>query len=185
MFTPFKNFTADNALHIEASLALVNTAFDSSERFTALNLNAARSLFEQSVSSIKALQSGKDIKSFVSLQSVQARPNIDAVIAYSHALYAIANEAKEETTKIVGLQLVDVSAEVSGIVDKALNSAPVGSETAVAVIRTAIDNANSAYERVNKVVTQVTEIAEANVSAARQAGFKAAANVAKMSQKAA
>jgi phasin family protein len=185
MFTSFKNFTADNTLHVEASLALVNTAFDSSERFTALNLNAARSLFAQSVANIKALQGSKDIKSFVSLQSVQARPNIDAAIAYSHGLYAIASEAKEETSKIVGLQLADVSAEVSGIVDKALNSAPVGSETAVAAIRTAIDSANSAYERVNKVVTQVAEIAEANVSAARQAGFKAAANVAKMSQKAA
>jgi hypothetical protein len=56
---------------------------------------------------------------------------------------------------------------------------------AVAVVRSAINAGNSAYDRLNVTASHLIEIAEANMSAASQATFKAAANAAKVSRKAA
>ena len=185
MFSQLKNITNENSLHVEAGLALVSTFFESAERFTTLNLKTSRSLLEQSAANIKAMQEAKEIKCFAGLQAAQAQPVIDAAIAYSRGIYEIASETKEETSKIVEVQFADVNAEVSELVDQVLERAPVGSEQAVAAIRTVIDAANSAYDRINTATSQVVNLAETNVIAASQASFKAAANAAKMTRKAA
>jgi phasin family protein len=180
MFAPLKDLPADNTLHVEAGKALADTAFESAERFLALNLNVSRHLFEQSIAHIKALQEARDVRSFVNLRAARTQPAIDAAINYSRSICEIASETREETARIVGVQLADVSADLSDVIDRVLQRAPAGSEGAVAVIRTAIDTANSAYDRMNGVALKVAEMTQANVSAARQASFQAAANAATM-----
>jgi phasin family protein len=185
MFAQLKDFVPAPTLHVEAGLALVNTALESSERYFALNLKVSRSLFEQSLSNLKALQGARDVRSFVSLRAAQAQPAIDAAVGYSRSVCEIASAAKEETTRIVEVQLADLNADASDAIDRALQRAPAGSESAVAVIRTAIDAANSAYDKMNGAAQKVAEITEAHVIAVRQAGFQAAANAAVMGKKAA
>ena len=185
MFTKIQDFTAENKFNIEASLTLANTIFASTERLAALNLNAARNLLEQSTANWKALLGVKDVQSFVSLQAAQAKPVIDNAIAYSRSIYEIATDTKEEIAKIVAVQVADVNTKVTNIVDKALKSAPAGSETAVATIRQAIGVANSAYDNMNNMAKKFSEIAEANVAAAGQATLKAADKVTQMAKKAA
>ncbi len=180
MFAHLKDLTADNTLHIEAGKALADTALESAERFLTLNLDVSRHWFEQSITHIKALQEVRDVRSFVNLRAAQTQPAIDAAMNYSRGVYEIARESREEAAKIVGVQLADVSADVSDAIDQVLQRAPAGSEGAVAVIRTAIDTANSAYDKMNVVALKIAVITQANVSAARQASFQAAANAATM-----
>lgn len=183
MFAKIEDLTAEQKANIELSLKLANTVFASTERLAALNLATARSLFEQSAANVQTLLGAKDVKSFAALQAAQAQPAIDSAFAYSRSVYAIAAETKDEVAKLVEGTVAGVNAKVSGLVDKALKSAPAGSENAVAGIRNAIDAANSAYESINKVAKQVAQIAEANVSAASDATLKAAANVTKLAKK--
>lgn len=185
MFSKLEDFTAGHKSNVEASLTLANTIFASAERLAALNLNTARSLIEQSAANVKALLGVKDVQSLVSLQAAQAQPAIDKAIAYSRGIYEIATDTKEEIAKIVEVQFADANEKVTSIVDKALKSAPAGSETAVATIRQAIGAANSAYDSINKVAKKFSEIAEANVSAASDATLKAAAKVTQTAKKAA
>jgi hypothetical protein len=51
------------------------------------------------------------------------------------------------------------------IVDNAAKNAPAGSETAVAVFKSAVAAGNNALESVQKAVKQATEVAEANFNA--------------------
>jgi phasin family protein len=185
MFAKLQDFTADHKFNVEASLTLANTIFASAERLAALNLNTARSLLEQSTANFQALLGTKDVQSFVSLQAAQAQPAIDTAISYSRGIYEIAAETKEEIAKIVEVQVADTNAKVIDIVDKALKSAPAGSETAVASIRTAIAATNSAYDSMNKVARKFSEITEANVAAAGQVTLKAAGNISQKAKKAA
>ncbi len=60
------------------------------------------------------------------------------------------------------------------LVDVAKN-APAGSETAVAVMKSAIIATNTTYETVHKATKQAVEIAERNFFAAATAAKKAAA----------
>ena len=106
---------------------------------------------------------------------------------YSRNVIAIASETKDKLAKEVETKVAETNAQVSGLVEKALASAPAGSEVAVAAVKTAIKSANEAYEGLNKAAKQAAEVAEASVAAATIATMKAA-NVAaapKASKKAA
>ncbi len=151
-----------------------NTAFDGIERLSQLNLAVVRSALETSAANLNTLLGARDIKSFMDLQQSISAPSIDKGIEYSRNVFAIAAEAKDKIAKEVEVQVAETHAKVSGLVEKALASAPAGSEVAVAAVKSAIKSADDAYKGLNKVVKQVTEVAEANVSAATNATLKAA-----------
>jgi phage-related protein len=50
-------------------------------------------------------------------------------------------------------------------VDTTAKNAPAGSETAVAVMKSAVSAANNAFESVQKAVKQASDLAEANFTA--------------------
>jgi phasin family protein len=156
------------------ALLVANTTFDGIERLAALNLTASRSVMEVSLANFNALLGAKDVASFVSLQKELAKPSIEKSVEYSRNVIAIAGEAKEKIAKEVEVHVAETNAKVAGMVEKALASAPVGSEVAVAAVKTAIKAANDTYEGVNKAAKQAAEVAEASVTAAAKATIKAA-----------
>ena len=155
-----------------------NTAFDSIERFAALNLGASRSFIEASFANLSALMGAKDVQSFISMQKELAAPTIEKGMAYSRNVYAIATETKDKMAKEVETQVATAKVNVEGLVEKTLASAPAGSEAAVAAVKSAIKTANEAYEGLNKAAKQATEVAQASVVATVEAA-KAAAPKAK------
>ena len=182
-----EQFAAANKATVDSLLSLANSALASAERIAALNLNTARSLVEDSVSSAKALMGAKDVQEALSIQASLAQPNVEKAVAYSRSVYEISAQTQEELSKMVEAQFGDFQKTVSGLLDKAAKSAPAGSDVAVAAVKSAIAAANSAYDSVTKAAKQVAEIAEANVAAATSATVKAvsASTPAKSSKKAA
>ncbi|RIX49565.1 MAG: phasin family protein [Rhodocyclales bacterium GT-UBC] len=172
MFTKPQDFAKSS---FNFALFFANTAFDGFERLALLNLAATRSVFEASLSGFEALLGAKDVQSFVSLHKELSAPTIEKGLEYSRNVISIAAETKEKIAKEVEVHVADTNAKVSGLVEKALASAPAGSEVAVAAVKTAIKSANEAYEGLNKVAKQAAEVAEASVAAATNATIKAAA----------
>jgi phasin family protein len=153
---------------------LANATIDGIERLAALNLSAGRSFVEASFANVSALLGVTDVQSFVNLQQKLAAPVLEKGMEYSRNVIAITSETKDKIAKEVETQVAAVNANVSGLVEKALASAPAGSEVAVAAVKTAIKTANEAYEGLNKAAKQAVEVAEANVAAATSATLKAA-----------
>jgi phasin family protein len=184
MFTKPEDFAKSG---INSALFFANTTFDGIERLALLNLAAARSVFEGAMSNVTALLGAKDVQAFVSIQKELATPSIEKGMEYSRNVIAIAGETKDKLAKEVETKVAENAAKVSGLVEKALASAPAGSEVAVAAVKTAIKSANEAYEGLNKAAKQAAEVAEASVAAATSATMKAANVVAapKASKKAA
>ncbi len=172
MFTKPEDFAKSG---FNFALFFANTAFDGIERLALLNLAAARSVFEVSLSNIESLLGAKDVQSFVSLHKELSTTSIEKGLEYSRNVISIASETKDKIAKEVESHVADTSAKVSGLVEKALAAAPAGSEVAVAAVKTAIKSANEAYEGLNKVAKQAAEVAEASVAAATSATIKAAA----------
>lgn len=156
------------------ALFFANTTFEGIERLALLNLAAARSVFEASLSNMTSLLGAKDVQSLVSIQKDISTPSIEKGMEYSRNVIAIAAETKDKIAKEVETQVAETNAKVSGLVEKALESAPAGSEAAVAAVKTAIKTANEAYEGLNKAAKQAAEVAEASVAAATSATLKAA-----------
>jgi phasin family protein len=165
--------TAANKVGIEALLTIVNTAFASTERLAALNLNTARSYMEDSMSSTKSLLGVKDPQELLGFQASLAQPNLEKAVSYSRSLYEIASQTQEEMGKVFEAQFAELNKTVSSALEQAAKNAPAGSDVAVAAVKSAIAAANSAYDSVTKAVKQVTEMAEANVAAATNATVKA------------
>jgi phasin family protein len=165
--------TAANKANIEIVLTLANTAFASAERLAALNLNTARALIEDSVSSTKGLFGLKDPQEFAGYQAAMAKPAVEKAVAYSRSLYEITSQTQEEVGKVFEAQYAELSKTVNTVLDQASKNAPAGSDVAVAAVKSAIAAANSAFDSVTKAVKQVTEITEANVAAATNATVKA------------
>ena len=170
MMTKSQDFTKSG---FNFALFFAKTTFDGIERMALLNLAASRSVFETAMSNISALLGAKDVQAFVSLQKELASPSIEKGVEYSRNVIAIAAETKDKIAKEVETKVAETNAKVSGMVEKALASAPAGSEVAVAAVKTAIKSANDAIEGMNKATKQAAEVAEASVTAATKATIKA------------
>jgi phasin family protein len=173
MFTSTEQFTATSKANVEKMLTLVNAAFASTERLTALNLNTARTLLEDGIANTKALLGAKDVQELLSLQGAQAQPLFEKAVAYSRSVYEIGTQSQAEVSKLMEAQVADMNKNLVVALDQAAKSAPAGSDVAVAAVKSAIAAANSAYDSVTKAAKQVVEITEANVAAATSATVKA------------
>lgn len=162
----------------ETATLFVQTALDTTERLTALTLNTNRALFEDALAGITALLEVRDPQALIKLQTSLAQPAIEKALAYSRNVYEITGQTKEVLGKAVETQLSDANAKVIQFVDKSLKNAPAGSEAAVAAVKSAITAANNAYDGLNKAVRQVTDLAEAGVTAATESVAKVVAPVA-------
>jgi phasin family protein len=173
MYNTPEQMASANKANIESILTLANTAFASAERLAALNLNTARNLLEDTVSSAKALMGAKDIQELMNIQASLAQPTVEKAVAYSRSIYEIASATQEELTKVFEAQFAEANKTMTSALDKAVKNAPAGSDVAVAAVKSAIAAANSAYDSMTKAAKQVAEIAEANVAAATSATVKA------------
>jgi len=171
MMTKPQDFTKST---FNFALFFAKTTFEGVERMALLNLAASRSVFETVMSNMTALLGVKDVQAFVNLQKELASPSIEKGVEYSRNVIAIAAETKDKIAKEVETKVAETNAQVSGLVEKALASAPAGSEVAVAAVKTAIKSANDAIEGMNKAAKQAAEVAEASVTAATKATIKAA-----------
>lgn len=179
MFATPEQIAAANKANLEALVSVTNSAFANAEKFTALNLGLARSLVEDSVASTRDLLSVKDPQALLNLQGNLGKPMLEKTVAYNRSIYDMATENQAQIARLLEAQVSELNKAFTGILDKAAESAPAGSDVAFAAMKSALAAASSAYDNVNMVARQVTELAEANVSAATDATMKAVSATAK------
>ena len=173
MFTPEQIAAAQKA-NLENLMTVASTAFASAERMAALNLNTARGLMEDNLSTVKTLLSVKDVQELSNLQNTLAQPMLEKAVAYARSAYEIQAQTQGELARLIEGQVAEFNKNLNTTLDHAAKSAPAGADVAVSVMKSAIAAANSAYDSMSRAVKQVAEITEANVAAATNATVKAA-----------
>ena len=151
--------------NVETLFGLTNKAFEGVEKIVELNLTASKAALAESGETAKAMLSVKDAQELLALQSGLFQPLAEKTAAYSRHLYDIASGSTAEFGKAFEGQAADAQKKFMGLVDNAAKNAPAGSETAVAVMKSAVAAANNALESVQKAVKQATDVAEANFNA--------------------
>lgn len=169
-----KQFASANQASVETLTALANKAFAQAERLTALNLNTARSVLEDSVAATRTVLAVKNPQDLLALQTTLAQPMLDKAVAYGRGVYEITTEGQEEFAKLFETQVAELNKTFTDALDKAAKSAPAGSEPAFAAFKSTLAAANNMFDSVSKATKQATEFAEANVAAATKATAKAA-----------
>lgn len=170
---------ASNKANLETLIGLTSKAFEGVEKMVELNVTAAKAALAESADHAKAAMSVKDAQEFMALQAGLIQPLAEKTAAYSRHLYDIASGAGAEFTKNVEAQTAETQKKILGLVETATKNAPAGSESAVAMMKSAVSAANNAFESVQKSVKQATEMAEKNFAAASETAVKATASATK------
>jgi phasin family protein len=165
MMMTVEQVLAAQKANVETLLGLTAKAFEGVEKIVELNMSASKAALAESGENAKAMLSVKDAQELLALQSGLLQPLAEKTAAYSRHLYEIATGTSSEFTKAMESQAAEAQQKFTGMIDSAAKNAPAGSETAVAVMKSAVAAANNALESVQKAVKQATEVAEANFNA--------------------
>jgi phasin family protein len=168
MYVTPEQIQAAQKANVEALLAVANAQFAAFEKLANISAGAVKGAFEDSIANTRALLGAKDVQEFVTLQNSFAQPAIEKAIAYSKSVYEVATEANSELTRVAERRVAEWNENFVTLLDKVSKNAPAGSDVAVAAVKSMLAAANSAYDNMNKVAKQATEIAEANVAAATE-----------------
>ena len=165
--------------NIETFVGLTSKAFEGVEKVVELNLTASKAALAEIADHARAVLSVKDAQELLALQSGMVQPLAEKTAAYSRHLYDIASGSTAELSKAFEDQAAETQKKFMGLVDTAAKNAPAGSETAVAVMKSAVAAANNALDSVQKAVKQATEVAESNFNTAAANAVNATKGVAK------
>ncbi|APR35539.1 phasin family protein [Paraburkholderia sp. SOS3] len=177
LLTP-EQFAAAQKANLETLFGLTNKAFEGVEKLVELNLQVVKSTLAENQENAQRALSVKDAQELLALQASLTQPVAEKVLSYGRHLYEIASATQAEFARVAEAQYEEQNRKVQALVDNVAKNAPAGSETAVAVIKSAITAANTTYETVHKATKQAVEIAESNFNAAATAASKAASQAA-------
>lgn len=172
-FTP-EQVAAAHKANLETLFGLTTKAFEGVEKLVELNMQVVKTTLAENVEHAKRTLTARDAQELVALQVSLIQPVAEKAVAYSRHVYEIAADTQSEFTRVAEAQLAESSRNVQSLVDNFAKNAPAGSESTVAIVKSAISAANNAYESVQKATKQAVEIAESNFQAAATAATKAA-----------
>ena len=159
---------------IETLFGLTGKAFEGVEKLVELNLTATKAALSEAAGSTQALMSVKDAQELMALQAAMFQPLAEKTAAYSRHLYDIASGTGAEFSRTFESQAAEAQKKFLAVVDNAAKNAPAGSETAVAVFKSAVAAGTNALESVQKAVKQASDVAEANFNAVATQAVNAA-----------
>ena len=174
-----EQIVASHKATLETLFGLTNKAFEGVEKLVELNITASRAALTEAAAHTQAVLSVKDAQELLALQASVLQPLAEKTAAYSRHLYDIASGTGAEFTKAVEAKAAESQKAFVNLVDNAAKNAPAGSETAVAMFKSAVSAANNAVESVQKAVKQATDVAEANFAAVSESAVSAAKTTAK------
>ena len=160
--------------NLETLFGLTQKAFEGVEKLVELNIQATKAAMAEAANNTQAMMSVKYAQELLTLQASLMQPLAEKTVAYSRHLYDIASGTGAEFGKAAEAQAADAQKKFMAVVDNAAKNAPAGSETAVAVMKSAVSAANNAMESVQKAVKQASEMAEANFNAVTSQAVNAA-----------
>jgi phasin family protein len=171
--------TADQVLAsqkatVETLFGLTTKAFEGVEKIVELNVTASKAALAEAAGTTQAILGVKDAQELLALQAALFQPLAEKTAAYSRHLYDIASGTGAEFGKAFESQAAEVQKKFLAVVDNAAKNAPAGSETAVAVFKSAVAAGNNALESVQKAVKQASDVAEANFNSVATQAVNAA-----------
>lgn len=168
-----EQFTNAHKANLDTLYGLSQSAFEGVEKVVALNLQASKAAMTEATDAAKAVLGVKDVQSLFALQQSLLQPAAEKALAYGRHVYEIAAQTNAEVVRVAEEQFADLQQKVVGavdsVVDNAVKNAPAGSESVVALMRSAVTTASNAVESVQKATRQAAKqaasVAEANLQA--------------------
>jgi phasin family protein len=168
MFSVPEQFTNATKASFDAQIAAITAftqkAFAHVEKVVELNMTVAKESFAESTAAAHELMTAKGAQEFLALTTAKAKPSAEKVMAYGRELASIASAAQTELARDAEVQLAETRRKVASLVDDIAKNAPAGTESVVAMVKTAMGNANAGFDQFSKTAKQAADTIEANVT---------------------
>jgi phasin family protein len=134
---------AANKATVAEVQALAATSLSGFEKLVELNMAAIKSAMLDTSADFLSAFSAQSPSDALAAQASLAKPLAEKSIAYSRAVYAIAQDASAELTKAVEAKLATSQEALAEVIESMVKSAPAGSESVVAMFTAAVVNGQS------------------------------------------
>ncbi|HZJ96149.1 MAG TPA: TIGR01841 family phasin [Thiopseudomonas sp.] len=149
--------------------------FESVEQLTQLQIKSLRDTTGEQFESLRNMLSVSDPKDFASLQSAFPQPAAQAerLMELNREVYELISKTQADIAKLAESQIDATAKQTQEMIEDLSKNAPAGAEPAIAMFKSALENAGSTYESVQKAAKQATEMAEEGIAAAASAATQA------------
>jgi phasin family protein len=166
---------ATNKANIESLFGLTSKAFEGIEKLVSLHLAASKALLADTASQTQTLLNAKDPQELLTLPSTLLQPLSEKAANYGREVYEISTATSTELGKAFETQFAEVQKKFQDLVDSTAQNAPAGSETAVALFKSALAAANNVLETAQKSAKQAASLVESNLKTATASAMEATA----------
>ena len=180
MFTNPEQFASATKAIFEFQITtfnmLTSKTVESVEQVLALNMATGKAALKDSQATAKQFADIKDPQAMLALTAAKMNPSGESATAYNSQLTDIITEIKTDFTNAADAHIIEAKNNLTALIHDVTKNVPPGSENAVAIIKTAIQNAFSGYEQVTKATKQAVATVEAEVSKAAEQFSKVGKN---------
>lgn len=185
MYAMNEYFADFNKSTVDQATKLANATFVGLEQLVNLNLSAAKTAFDVNTKNFKALSEITDVQDLVAFRTKVTESGMESALSYSRDAYEVVSGAQAEMSKVVEAGMSTLSKNLASVVDKAVKSAPAGSDVAVTALKSTMAATSAALDSLTKATRQVVDFTDASVRAATAKAATVSATVNKAARKAA
>ena len=135
---------------MEAAMKLAQMSIENSQRIVALQVEVAKSLFQDSVDNAKALAAAKDPQQAVALRTHYTQETAQKMIEAAREIAEIGNDSRSEFSRLLSEQLASGSKDMMEAFQSFFGSLPGQNAQVMETMQQAMAKANKAFEQISQ-----------------------------------
>lgn len=144
MIATAEKFADISIASLDTMSAVLNVAFNSTARLTALSLGTSRSMLHDGVSRASAMLDARNTGEILTHETALGQSVIDNAIACIRSAYEIVTEEHQAILQLIEPKIAEFNREITRNLDEAAKSVPAGSDLAFAAVMSALQVAKHA-----------------------------------------
>ncbi len=153
-------------LQMQTFNALASKTVKGVEQVVALNMNVAKSSMEGSIAAGQEMAKASDPKAAIAALHARMQPGAAGATEYREQMKTIIDEMHQEFRQAADTHVAEAKSTLSALIYDVTQNVKPGSENAVEIIKTAIDNAFKGYEQVTQATRQAVQTVEEQIAKA-------------------
>ena len=157
---------------LETFNTLTSRAMQGVEQAVALNIATARQALDEHVDASRQVSAAATPQEALGVINARLQPGMAATNAYNQQLGALLSEMSNDFHKAADAHLAEAKSNLSALIYDVTKNVRPGSDNAVEIVKTAIDNAFKGYEQVTQATRDAVKAFEQQVEKAGVPGKK-------------
>lgn len=157
---------------LETFNTLTSRAMQGVEQAMALNMATAKKALDEQIDASRKASAAATPQEAMDMISARLQPGMAATNAYNQQLGALLSEMSADFHKAADAHLAEAKSNLSALIYDVTKNVRPGSENAVEIVKTAIDNAFKGYEQVTQATRDAVKAFEQQLEKANAAAKK-------------